>query len=312
MHVRGTSRADAPPPTATRHSSQSVKRGIGTHGAIDRRFRSAGYPLVRGGRRAHDNRLCAAAKASRRAWSREYRRSGLRPLPAAAGAAVAGARSGGTWESALTCQEFAAVGSVGLSRSARCSARPSTLPGLPAGLAAGSFGGSCRQDACAAGRPGGGAGRGGRATAAFYLRRVRAGLRQTDHGGLGAGRAGARHRDRVAARRSGHRPAGPPMVRQRRGRRLDRAGEPVTKGRQAPAGSRRQAARRRGRGHRRRADAGARARLPGGGRPPRPRCGGHVHRHRHCQVLSRQNTVLAGRQWRSCRSARSTARAGFK
>ena len=34
-------------------------------------------------------------------------------LPAAAGAAVAGARSGGTWGSALTCQEFAAVGSVG-------------------------------------------------------------------------------------------------------------------------------------------------------------------------------------------------------
>jgi uncharacterized protein YbjQ (UPF0145 family) len=34
-------------------------------------------------------------------------------LPAAAGAAAAGARSGGTWGSALTCQEFAAVGSVG-------------------------------------------------------------------------------------------------------------------------------------------------------------------------------------------------------
>jgi uncharacterized protein YbjQ (UPF0145 family) len=34
-------------------------------------------------------------------------------LPAAAGAAAAGARSGGTWGSALSCQEFAAVGSVG-------------------------------------------------------------------------------------------------------------------------------------------------------------------------------------------------------
>jgi uncharacterized protein YbjQ (UPF0145 family) len=34
-------------------------------------------------------------------------------LPAAAGAAVAAARSGGTWGSALTCQEFAAVSSVG-------------------------------------------------------------------------------------------------------------------------------------------------------------------------------------------------------
>ena len=34
-------------------------------------------------------------------------------LPAAAGAAVAGARSGGTWGSALTCQEFAAVSSAG-------------------------------------------------------------------------------------------------------------------------------------------------------------------------------------------------------
>ena len=117
-------------------------------------------------------------------------------------------------------------------------------------------------------------------------------------------------RPSAAARRQA--PVAARPRRQRRGGRLDRAGEPVTKGRQAPAGSRRRAARRRGRGHRRRADAGARARLPGGGRPPRPRCGGHVHRHRHCQVLSRQNTVLAGRQWRSCRSARSTARAGFK
>ena len=34
-------------------------------------------------------------------------------LPASAGAAAAGTRSGGTWGSALSCQEFAAVGSVG-------------------------------------------------------------------------------------------------------------------------------------------------------------------------------------------------------
>jgi hypothetical protein len=34
-------------------------------------------------------------------------------LPAAGGAGAAGARSGGTWGSALSCQEFAAVGSVG-------------------------------------------------------------------------------------------------------------------------------------------------------------------------------------------------------
>ncbi|MGH3285413.1 MAG: heavy metal-binding domain-containing protein [Streptosporangiaceae bacterium] len=34
-------------------------------------------------------------------------------LAAAAGAAVTGARSGGTWGSALTCQEFAAIGGVG-------------------------------------------------------------------------------------------------------------------------------------------------------------------------------------------------------
>src|SRR5580700_9306508 len=75
------------------------------------------------------------------------------------------------------------------------------------------------------------------------------------------------------------------VVRQRRGGRLDRAGEPVAARRQAPAGTRRQTARRRGRGDHRHADAGARAGLPGHGGPPRPHRGRHAHRHRHRQVL---------------------------
>jgi uncharacterized protein YbjQ (UPF0145 family) len=61
-------------------------------------------------------------------------------LPAAAGAAVAGARSGSTWGSALTCQEFAAVGSVGFEPVgqvfgaavyAAASAGGSSCPGAP-------------------------------------------------------------------------------------------------------------------------------------------------------------------------------------
>ena len=59
--------------TATRNACSAIQN------RAERRFRSGGYPLVRGGRRARDNRLCAAARHPGRRGSRAYRRSGLRP-----------------------------------------------------------------------------------------------------------------------------------------------------------------------------------------------------------------------------------------
>ena len=90
-----------------------------------------------------------------------------------------------------------------------------------------------------------------RAAPPVHLRPVRPGLRQAGAQRLDAGRARARHHGRGPARRLADGRADPLVGGQRRGQRLDRAGQRRPARRPAAARRRRQAHRRRGRGHRR-------------------------------------------------------------
>src|SRR5207237_879357 len=99
-------------------------------------------------------------------------------------------RRSGTWGSALTSDEFAAIRSVGFEPVGQVLGAAVYNIGYTGGYNCPGAWGAWRGSRLRVATP----------EQAVHLRSVRAGLHQADHEGLGARRARARHLDRVSAR----------------------------------------------------------------------------------------------------------------